>query len=132
MRALQPRCGHETLCPQQMSTSSLCSLQVSTQSLCPLQVSTQFAGRSTYVSAQSEATKRLQLLEALLRVPASLGAASATLLAGFLQELFATLTGKHGEHALARAAVGCLTSFLLHVAPDAYTLVPQVTPLSHC
>jgi hypothetical protein len=94
-----------------------------------LQVATQLAARGhRSVATTSELTKRIQLLEGLLRVPATLEYSSMEALVSFFEDLFRGLAGKHGEHALAMGAVGCLVNFFTFVGADAYSLMPRVRP----
>lgn len=92
-----------------------------------LQIATQLAaGGSRTVATTSELTKRVQLLEALLRVPATLEYSAMEALVSFFEDFFRGLAGKHGEHALAKAAIGCLVNFFTFVGPDAYAQMPRV------
>jgi hypothetical protein len=92
-----------------------------------LQIATQLAaGGSRTVATTSELTKRVQLLEGLLRVPATLEYSAMEALVSFFEDMFRGLAGKHGEHALAKAAVVCLVNFFTFVGVDAYSLMPRV------
>lgn len=92
-----------------------------------LQIATQrAAGGTRTVATTSELSKRVQLLEGLLRVPATLEFAAIEALVEFFEDFFRGLAGKHGEHALAKAAVGCLANLFTHVGPDAYSQMPRV------
>lgn len=93
------------------------------------QISTQFAGASRSVSTTSEITKVLQRLEAVLRtVPATLPATRAQLLLEFFAELFPAISGMHGQHALAHAAVTALSSLFLQQGVQAYASMHTVRP----
>lgn len=95
-----------------------------------VQVATQQGGSRT-VATNSELTKRVQLLEGLLCVPATLEYAAPETLASFFEDLFRGLAGKHSEHALAKAAMGCLVNFFMYIGPDAFSQMPKVRCIFH-